>query len=316
MNALYLGIRSDSVRTEAVLADAAGRHLARASHANADSCSSRQLLERLLEEVLLGQPEPHPPLIAAVAVPGLLTSAHRRSAAELLREVFRGHASAVLCDELEPALAGGLGCKPGMLVRSGMQATVARVDEEGRFLRTESPSEPLGQEGSGLWLGTRTLQLAARMFEGRLPHSVRLDQALRTHFSSASMGELLHRIEQQAPGAEGVTELGSIAIELAGLPDPDPACRALVMRASRRLAGLIREAAGEAPELATTWTGSALHGALLEELRKDLPSAEWIEPIHSDLEGCLMLARASARCRWDDWIEDMGRGLWLAALQA
>lgn len=309
----FLGVLSDSVRTRAILADASGRELARSTVEHARFGHSRELFEEVLTQTLAGQETSQ--LVAAVALPQLLSPAHRRSAAELLRRVFPSHSRVLLCDRWEAALAGSLGSQSGVLVFCGREAAVARADAEGNFARVEASPELLGGEGSGLWLGTRTLQMAARMAMGRMPVSERLEAVLTSHFGFAGLEEFVAQADVRPLDPEQVTALGTRVVELAAYPEPDPACRALVLQAARRLGQLIENVIGpEEGELVASHGGQTLHGTLLEEIRKTFPQLRFQPPKQDELEGSLQLARAGANLE-DPEGDEVGRQLWSALLE-
>lgn len=316
MCALFLGVRADSTHTEAVLADGSGRPFGHVQIPNREARSSRELLERAFQEASIEYSGPIPPLVAVMGLPGLHSDPLRRAAAETVRQVLPVGSRALICDQLEPLLAGALEGEAGHLVSSGHDAAIGSVDRQGRFIRTDEPAEMMGQEGSGLWLGTRTLQLAARLLDGRLPESARLIAALTEHFQKRSLQDVWDAVMAEAPDAVKVIDLATRTIALAEPPDPEPACRALVVRVARRLCELLATAMddGGSPTLAS-WHGRTATGALLDELLRQTPEMRWQAPLFSGLDGCLFMARAyqpvdlgEGECQ----AQDVGPNLWMA----
>lgn len=316
MCALLLGVRADSTHTEAVLADSSGRPFGRVQIPNGEARSSRELLERAFQEASIEYSGRIPPLIAVMGLPGLHSESLRRAAAETVRKVLPAGSRAVLCDQLEPLLAGALEGEPGHVVVSGHDAGVGSLRRDGHFSRTDEPPDMMGQEGSGLWLGTRTLQLTARLLEGRLPESARLVSALTEHFQKPNLQEVWDTVMAEAPDAINVTALAARTIALAEFPDPEPACRALVVRAARRLSELLAAASQDSDgETLASWHGRTATGALLDEVRRQTPEMRWQTPRFGGLDGCLFMARAyqsqtlgEGECQ----VEDAGPGLWLS----
>lgn len=298
MRTNYLGIRADQVYTEGVLADTNGQVYGRTRVPNGEARSSRELLARVYQECTQDHTGP---VTAAVALPGLFTQPLRLAARETVRSVLPEGCPVLLCDELEAVLAGALEGSPGLVARSDHDAAIGRVDEEGQFQRIEAEFDPLGQEGSALWLGTRTLQLAMRILEGRLPPSPRLEGLLNGHFGSITLAQLMHNMEQEAPDAEKIIALGRRTMELSTFPDPEPACRALLMRASRKFSELLEEAAVDGKEWRGVLCGSATLEAFRDEVVRQNPNISWQEGKRSPLDGCLLLAEAYA-----DLIHDSG----------
>lgn len=315
MCALLLGVRADSADTEAILADSGGQPWGHVSIPNGEARSTRELLERAFQEASINYPGTIPPLVAVMALPGLSSAPLRRAAAETVRTVLPLGSRAVLCDDLEPLLAGGLEGQSGYLVTSGKEAAVGTVDQQGVFVRVDEPQDPLGQEGSGLWLGTRTLQLAARLLDGRLPPNERLVQALTEHFDRRSIQDVWDAVMAEAPDARTIIALAGRTIHLANTVNPEPACRALVVRAARRLSELVAHAQQqEDVESLATWHGATATGALLEEVVRQTPELKWQPPHFGALDGCLFMARSrgdQGLGQGESQVDDAGPGLWL-----
>ncbi len=314
MCALQLGVRADSTHTEAVLADSGGHIYGRVNIPNAQARSSRELLERAFQEASIEYSGPIPSLVAVMALPGLHTPPLRRAAAETVRAVLPSGSRAVLCDELEAVLAAGLGGRPGHVLCSGHDAGVGSVSQQGVFARTEEPAEIMGQEGSGLWLGTRTLQLAARLRDGRLPETPRLVALLTDHFGKSSLQDVWDFVMADSPDASDVVTLAARTIALADFPDPEPACRALVVRAARRLSELLVQAHRDSEgETLTTWHGRSATGALLDEVRRQTPELDWQSPRLGALDGCLFIGRTYGEDglgEGESQVEESGPSLW------
>lgn len=293
MSQLLLGLRADPSHTEATLVAAGGQVWGRVRIPNAQASSSRELLERAFQEASIELPGPIPPLVAVMALPGLRTGPLRRSAAETVRAILPQGSRALICDELEPVLAVHLQGAPGLLLWSDLEAAVAQLDSDLVYTRHSEEPDPLGQEGSGLWLGTRTLQLTARLLEGRLPESSRLSEILAAHFGQPTVSDVWEQVMSEPPDADGLTELALRTIELARNPEPEPSCRALVVRAARRLGELLSRAELPASEnLAASWGGRTAVGALLDEVKEQNSHLGWRPPLHGDpLSGCLRLAQ-------------------------
>lgn len=293
MSQLLLGLRADPSHTEATVVSSEGKVWGKVRIPNAQASSSRELLERAFQEAALELPGPIPPLLAVVALPGLRSGALRRSAAETVRAILPQGSQALICDELEPVLAVHLQGAPGLLLWSDLEAAVAQLDSDLLYTRHCEEPDPLGQEGSGLWLGTRTLQLTARLLEGRLPENSRLNEILPAHFGQATVRDVWEQVMSDPPDANELTELALRTIELARHPEPEPSCRALVVRAARRLGELLARAEISAvPNLVATWAGRTAVGALLEEVQEQNSRLDWRSPFPGDpLTGCLQLAQ-------------------------
>lgn len=320
MSPLLLALRADAHQTHAQLSQLDGPSWDTVRIANHEARSSRELLERAFQEACLEVCGPLPPVVAIAALPGLHSAALRRAAAETVKSFLPRGSRVVLCDALEPLLAAGLQGEAGHLLCSGHEAGVATISLDGVFTRTEEEPDLMGQEGSGLWLGTRTLQLTARLLEGRLAEAPRLTQALTEHFAQSNLAEVWDQVMRQPPDVSEILALSARTIALAELPDPEPACRALVVRAARRLGELLaianREPMGETPY--ATWHGPSATGALLREVVRQTPELTWQPPRLDAMEGCLSLLRAfgtEGLGQGESVVEDAAPPLWLALRQ-
>ncbi len=293
MSRLLLGLRADPSHTEATLVASDGKVWGHVRIPNACASSSRELLERAFQESCIELPGPIPPLVAVMALPGLRSEALRRSAAETVRSILPSGSHALICDELEPIVALHFQGRPGVLVWSDLEAAVGHLDGDHVFTRYCEDPDPLGQEGSGLWLGTRTLQLTARLLEGRLPDSQRLSQILTEHFRQSSVREVWEQIMSDPPDALSLTELAQRTIAMARHPEPEPSCRALVVRAGRRLGDLLSRVPDTSNEsFEASWSGRSATGSLLQEVQEQNSRFRWLaEPPQGVLEGCLLLCR-------------------------
>ncbi len=282
-----LAVIGNPETTEAAVFEAGGQEVVRRRVTNREFESSVELLECLLnplEEWLLG-----PGLIAAVALRDLDTEVQRRSAARLLDRVLPQNTRGVLIDELEAELAGALRATPGVLFRSAMQAEAATVDVEGEFRKSSNPTETLGAEGSGLWLGTRLMQVLAKMTSGRIQPSQRL-LAAASEMLQVQPDGLGSRLSARWEEHE-VVSLARVAIALAEYPEPETACRALVLQASRRLSELSYEFGTVGP--LASYSGLTVQGAFLDALQNEHPDFLWCAPDRDPVGGAVLFAEAA-----------------------
>lgn len=283
----HLAIIGGAETTEAAVFEAGGPEVVRRRVQNREFDNSVELLECLLnplEEWLVDQE-----VYAAVALRALEHEPHRRAAARLMDRVLPEGCKGVLLDELEAELAGALRATPGVLFRSALQAEAATVDVDGNFRKSANPSEMLGAEGSGLWLGTRLMQVMAKMMRGRLEPSQRLLEAASQQLQVEPDG-LQYRLTSRWEEHE-VVSLAGVAIALADYPEPDTACRALVLQASRRLSEL-SHGFGEVGPLAS-YSGLTVRGAFLDCLQNEHPDLLWCAPDRDPIEGAVLFVEAA-----------------------
>lgn len=210
------------------------------------------------------------------------------------------------CRPEEAQLAGFLGGQPGLVLVSGLEASVAGID------RTYYPRFMRQSEGSAVWLGREALlghrsspRLAAeveRRFE-RLPN---LKRVCLGSGCSGGLGEECKNegdplSSPNSPTAEDfrlLCQACGLVLDLAEFPGPEPFCRALVLKAARRLTDLCRYMVGRQRTgcTAASWSGLALKGPLLEALKTEcsryLPELRWRAPRFPAEVGAALLAKA------------------------
>lgn len=92
-----------------------------------------------------------------------------------LRDAFLAHdrrdwAARVLASDGEVALAGAHGDGPGVLVIAGTGSVGEARDDAGRRRSVGGWGFPVGDEGSGAWLGLAAMRVAQAARDGRGPH--------------------------------------------------------------------------------------------------------------------------------------------------
>lgn len=296
MKKLTLAIQADEHETQANLADDRGCNSGIIRYPNQQASSTVELIKqtylRARSEYGGFLDSDELDKTAIVALPGLESPSLHQAALATTQKALGEEWSIWLCDSLAPKLVGALGGKPGLLAHSDTDASVACLDHQGKFFTKQHEADSLGREGSGLWLGTRLLQVAARMTEGKLEHSSKLEEALKNHFSVQTLTQLFHELEEKFPTPESMTQLGLLTVNLAEFPHPDPACRALVTRTSRRLAELVKDCIFESEVRRATWTGRILGGTFLEEVQKEVSELSWQAAAESWVEGAHLMAQA------------------------
>lgn len=296
---LLLGVDCGGDRTLAMVSDVRGRVVAEGAGASPSDRGLEDSLRAATGPCLEAVGEQDATCV--VAIPGIDRQQARLHALAVVRKVLPERLAVWLCSSLEAELAGSLGGRPGLIVHAGMRAAAAGLERSGRVWTTGETQEVLGDEGSALWLASRTLQLAVRGMQGRMQRSPRLERMLTAYFGVDDLPELLGRLDRGEMQPGELAGSVSVILELASYPGPDPACRALVLKASRQLVQLTREAAARGRWSGTpiaSWSGSALHGPLLEayqsEIFKYWPDLKWRPQQFPSPAGCLVLALAAA----------------------
>ncbi len=305
----YMGLVVLPEQVCSLVSDEDGRELARFQAENDHDGSTVDRLKSAIKPCLEAL-DSDTPLTVMVGLPGLESAAMREAAARLLDTLFPASTRLLLGHSLEAVVAGGVGNQPGTVFYSGLGAGVARVDERGEFRKAEPVADPLGQEGSGTWIGTRTIKVAAYMMDGKIAHEERLIGAIEDHFQT-DVGTLLTNLVQGRLGPRQVCSLAQVTMKLALYPKPIASCRALILQACRSLRNLADEL-GQA-SLPVTYHGSSLSSVI----RDELSSYPWQEPLSSPVEGAVRLARAGQTVADDlpaEGVAHLNPWIWTQAL--
>ena len=97
---------------------------------------------------------------------GLAGASRANLAAEFLR-TDPGYAVCVLDTDARTLLIGAHRGRPGIVVTAGTGSVAAACDDAGRVRVAGGWGFPVGDEGSGAWLGVRAMQVAQAAFDGR-----------------------------------------------------------------------------------------------------------------------------------------------------
>ncbi len=228
------------------------------------------------------------------------TSQHQ---AETLEPLLARARTVWACRPEEAQLAGFLAGQPGLVLISGLEASVAGID------RTYYPRFMRQSEGSAVWLGREALlghQQSPRLQQEVNRRFQRLPNLTRTCLGSGCSGGLGVDCENGGPSPNDPTpedfkllcQAAQLVLELAEFPGPEPFCRALVLKAARRLTDLCRYMVGRQRTgcRLASWSGLGLKGPLLEafqsECQRYLPDLRWRSAAFPSEVGAALLAKA------------------------
>ncbi len=170
-----------------------------------------------------------------------LAGIHAPGATARLTSHFEAFAELFLSSDGYTMLAGAVPHGPGRLIAVGTGTVGCRFDPAGRFILRGGWGFPVGDEGSGAWLGLQMVAAWLRHRDGaeRDPASEPLWQALEL-----KLGQERHQILGWLRGAPPA-HFASLA-EIA-LASPAPAAQRLLDRAATHLRHLALALGGEEP---------------------------------------------------------------------
>jgi N-acetylglucosamine kinase-like BadF-type ATPase len=301
---VVLGIDAGGTKTVCLLADEDGRVRASARGPGANLAALGELevekvLYDVMEQTLVSQTEA--PAVICVGIAGV----DRAEDAAVIRGIMRriGHkAPALVVNDALIALEAGAGVGPGIVIIAGTGSICYGRNERGQAARSGGWGPVLADEGSGWWIGQRTVRAVMRQFDGRGPATALTPRVL-AHFGIAGPQELVHEIYYREQRRKLVVSLGG-EIEAAAA-EGDPVARQIVSEAAAELVTAARSVA-ERLELRGTQFPLVLAGSIfrvMPSLLADVTSrvaevAPRSQPFLLDAEpalGAVHLALAEAR---------------------
>jgi glucosamine kinase len=189
------------------------------------------------------------------------------------------YARLVLDTDAAASLAGAHRDSPGAVVLAGTGAVGEALRRDGSRVSASGWGFPVGDEGSGAWLGLRAMAEAQRALDGRAPAGA-LARALWAA-CGAEREALLGWCERA--GQRAYARLAPLVFETAVA---DPAAAALLARAARSLDAVVRalDPAAELPLVVGGSVGRRLAPRLAAEAR-----ARLVEPAGDAADGALLL---------------------------
>lgn len=199
-----------------------------------------------------------------------------------------------IVNDVEAGLAGALALRPGVVIVCGTGAMALGRDAHGRVIRAGGWADYFSDEGSGLWLGKKALELFSKESDGRLPRGplyslIRRELCLRTDVELNNLVRSRYERSRQQTAS-----LQRILLEAAR--SGDSAAKAAYTQAAGELA-LAAEAViaradfSGAPSV--SYIGGVWHSGelLLKPLRERLAGrAEVLPPLFSAEYGAALLA--------------------------
>ncbi|HEV7943198.1 MAG TPA: BadF/BadG/BcrA/BcrD ATPase family protein [Solirubrobacteraceae bacterium] len=213
----------------------------------------------------------------------------------------------IVVNDVVGAWATATGAAPGLAVISGTGSNVFGVGSDGRCWRAGGWGHVLGDEGSGYWIGVRSLSAALHDRDGSGPRTA-LSEAALEFYEVGGVQELIALVYGKPLDKSEIAAFGAQTAKLA-LGGDDVAC-AIYRQAAEELAAQVStvvEHSGLQDEFPVGLIGSAFKaGAVFVEpleqrIRQVAPKAQLSVVEIAPVAGALMLAvRASGlQARFD-----------------
>jgi glucosamine kinase len=197
-----------------------------------------------------------------------------------------GFARCAVFSDAQTTLRGAFGGGPGIVIAAGTGSIGLVQGRDGSQRRTGGWGFPVGDEGSGAWLGLRAMSVAQAALDGRATAGALARTVWR--IAGADAGTLLHWCE--GAGQHAYAQLAPAVFDAAR--DGDAAAVALLDAAATELARHIDTlSGGSTPDHDLP---IVLAGSIGERLQQRLPSAlraRCVAPLGDSADGALALLR-------------------------
>jgi len=121
-------------------------------------------------------------------------------------------------NDVAMAWAGSLALESGIIILAGTGSMAWGRDRNGVMKRCGGWPEFFGDEGSGYWLGRRTLEIFSKQADGRLPRG-KLYEIVRAHFGLDEDKELIVKLDEMGYTRKSIAALQLLLKEAAQAGD-------------------------------------------------------------------------------------------------
>lgn len=198
-------------------------------------------------------------------------------------------------NDVAAAWAGSLAFVSGIVILAGTGSMALGRDIQGVIKRVGGWSEFFSDEGSGYWLGKRTLELFAKQSDGRLPRG-RLYDVVREHFSIVNDYDIVGIVESQyIHSRHNVASLQKLLMRAA--TEGDAAASKLYTEAAAEMAVMIKALRKQMeliPQSPVSYAGGLFNVGrmLIEPLKAELADLDMVlcEPSLLPVDGAILFA--------------------------
>jgi N-acetylglucosamine kinase-like BadF-type ATPase len=238
-----LGIDAGGTKTVCLLADGDGqvRASARGPGANLQTLGELEV-EKVLHEVMESAltNERTPPSAICLGIAGVDRPHDNAVIRGIMRRIGLKAPVLVVNDALVALVAGAGEEGPGIVLIAGTGSICYGRNESGQAARAGGWGYLLGDEGSGWWIGQRTLSAVLRAGDGRGPATLLTERVLK-HFDFPQTSDLIHEVYYRDTRRRAVAGLSAVVQQ--GADDGDVVARQILAEASDELALAVRSVA-------------------------------------------------------------------------
>jgi N-acetylglucosamine kinase-like BadF-type ATPase len=293
-----LGVDGGGSATRSVIISTGGEVLAtgKAGPSNPITVGAERALANIIEAVdeASARCGVHTFLASRLGVAGTDRSRLRQ---ELLDGMRPSYGDTAIVSDAASALAGGTGCRPGVVVIAGTGSIAYGENKLGETARAGGWGWRLGDEGSGYTIGLKAVMAALRAHDGRGPETV-LKQKIVSHLGLGSIEDIIDWVYEPGREPRDIAYLVPLVREAEG----DEAA-ALVMAEAGAELGFVANAVirrlGMSGEFLVSLNGGVFKQpsgyiiAFEEVVRREAPECVLIKPRMPPLLGSGLIALRS-----------------------
>ena len=289
-NKPYLGIDGGGTKTMFTLMDAEGAVLAQKQYGTA---SYKEIGLRGVADMIRGgiAALPEKPGHVCIGMPMFGENAAFEAA---IQKEFPNY---LIVNDSEVGWAGSLGIEPGINIVAGTGSIAFGKNADGARARCGGWTELFSDEGSGYWLGRRTVELFTKQADFRIERGA-LYEITREFFNSHDDFEIITKIEDEyQPHRDKVASLQMLLLKAASAGDVSAA--GMYADAARELAEIVKGAwrqLGKPAGCKVSWSGGVFKAGdfLTRPFRDALAGFEIVAPLYPPDIGAVLLAAESA----------------------
>ena len=289
-NDTYLGIDGGGTKTLFTLMDAEGKILAQNKYGTA---SFKEIgLQGVADMIRNGIAAlPATPERVCIGMPMFGENAVFEAA---IQKEFPDY---LIVNDAEVGWAGSLGLEPGINIVAGTGSIAFGKNADGARARCGGWTELFSDEGSGYWLGRRTVELFTKQADFRVARGALYD-ITREFFNSRDNFEIINLIEDEwQPHRDKVASLHMLLLKAA--QNGDASAAGLYAEAARELAEIVRgvwRQLGEPADCKVSWSGGVFKAGdcIMKPFCNELAGFHIVAPLFPPDVGAVLLAAESA----------------------
>jgi glucosamine kinase len=302
-----LGVDGGGSATRSVIISTGGEVLAtaRAGPSNPITMGAERALANILEAVdeASARCDVHEFLASRLGVAGTDRSRLRQ---ELLDGMRNSFGDTAIVSDAASALAGGTGCRPGLVVIAGTGSIAYGENRLGETARAGGWGWRLGDEGSGYTIGLKAIMAALMAHDGRGPETA-LKQKIVSHLGLGGIEGIIDWVYEPGREPRDIAYLVPIVREAEAKGDE---AAALVMAEAGAELGFVANAVirrlGMSGEFPVSLNGGVFKQpsgyiiAFEEVVRREAPECAFIKPRMPPLLGSGLIALRSLGVTLDE----------------